>query len=216
MLIIAIMIGLNSLWTDLTSFPSASLLRELRKSGGGSNHSRHSPFHGADRDGTGIVFPGRPSGYNRAPSDSLVLPGCDGFRYVSGYDNRAAFSTLCFWRIVTGVGIGGMLTAITALSTEFSSLPRRHLCVSLMAIGYPIGGVVGGLIASRLLANYDWRSVFYLGALITALFIPVVFFLVPESIHWLTRKQPAGALGENQQDPKKLQTERRNLPPAIG
>jgi benzoate transport len=102
--------------------------------------------------------------------------------------------SLCFWRIVTGVGIGGLLTAITALSVEFSSLPRRHLSISLMAIGYPLGGVVGGSIASRLLANYDWRSVFYLGASITALCIPVVFFLVPESIHWLTRKQPAGAL----------------------
>jgi benzoate transport len=101
---------------------------------------------------------------------------------------------LCFWRIVTGVGIGGLLTAITALSVEFSSLPRRHLSISLMAIGYPLGGVVGGSIASRLLANYDWRSVFYLGASITALCIPVVFFLVPESIHWLTRKQPDGAL----------------------
>jgi MFS family permease len=36
--------------------------------------------------------------------------------------------------------------------------------------------------------------VFYLGTSITALFIPVVFFLVPESVHWMTRKQPAGAL----------------------
>jgi MFS family permease len=63
-----------------------------------------------------------------------------------------------------------------------------------MAIGYPLGGVVGGSIASRLLVHYDWRSVFYLGASITAFFIPVVYFLVPESIHWLTHKQPAGAL----------------------
>jgi benzoate transport len=102
--------------------------------------------------------------------------------------------TLCFWRIITGVGIGGLLTAITAFSAEFSNIPRRHLCISLMAIGYPLGGVVGGSIASRLLANYDWRAVFYLGASITAFFIPVVFFFVPESIHWLAREQPAGAL----------------------
>ncbi len=102
--------------------------------------------------------------------------------------------TLSVWRIVTGIGIGGMLAAINALVAEFSSSSRRHLCVSLMAIGYPIGGVVGGSIASRLLATYDWRSVFYLGAAVTVCFIPVIYFFVPESIHWLTRKQPLGAL----------------------
>jgi benzoate transport len=101
---------------------------------------------------------------------------------------------LCFWRIFTGLGIGGLLTAITALSAEFSSLPRRHLCISLMAIGYPLGGIVYGSMAKALLAHYDWRSIFYMGALLTSLSIPLVFFLVPESIHWLARKQPAGAL----------------------
>jgi benzoate transport len=103
--------------------------------------------------------------------------------------------TLSFWRIVTGIGIGGLLTAITAFSAEFSNVRRRHLCISLMAIGYPLGGgVVCGRIAAMLLAHYDWRSVFYLGASITALFIPVVFFLVPESIHYLVREQKPGAL----------------------
>lgn len=101
---------------------------------------------------------------------------------------------LACWRVFTGIGIGGLLTAITSLSVEFSNTSRRHLSVSIMAIGYPLGGIVGGSIASRLLVNYDWRSVFYLGASITALLIPVVYFFIPESVHWLARKQPAGAL----------------------
>jgi MFS family permease len=63
-----------------------------------------------------------------------------------------------------------------------------------MSIGYPIGAVVGGLIAQRLLAIYDWRSVFYLGAVSTTALIPVVFFFVPESVQWLTQRRPAGAL----------------------
>ena len=95
---------------------------------------------------------------------------------------------LSFWRIITGLGIGGMLPAINAMVAEFTSIRRRHLCISLMAIGYPVGGAVGGAIASRLLAGYDWRSVFYFGASVTAFFIPIVCIFVPESIHWLTRK----------------------------
>jgi MFS transporter, AAHS family, vanillate permease len=101
---------------------------------------------------------------------------------------------LSVWRIITGLGIGGMLAAINAVAAEFSSLKRRHLCVSIMAIGYPIGAVIGGAIVARLLQGHDWRSVFYFGAGVTAAFIPLVFWLVPESVHWLTRKQPAGAL----------------------
>ncbi len=101
---------------------------------------------------------------------------------------------LSVWRIITGVGIGGMLAAINAVAAEFANLKRRHLCVSIMAIGYPIGAVIGGAIVARLLQGHDWRAVFYFGSAITAAFIPLALFLVPESVHWLTRKQPAGAL----------------------
>jgi MFS family permease len=68
------------------------------------------------------------------------------------------------------------------------------LSVALMAIGYPIGAVIGGTIAAQLLKGSDWRSVFYFGASVTAVFIPLVLLFVPESVHWLTRKQPEGAL----------------------
>jgi len=193
MLIIVIMIGLNSLdGFDILSisFASPGIAKEW----------------GVDRTALGIVLSmeligmglgsfflgGLADKIGRRPTalSCLVVMAAGMFMVTT----TGSIVTLSFWRIVTGVGIGGMLTAITALSTEFSSLPRRHLSISLMAIGYPLGGVVGGLIASNLLANHNWRSVFYLGASITAAFIPVVFFLVPESIHFLTRKQPSGAL----------------------
>lgn len=101
---------------------------------------------------------------------------------------------LCFWRILTGLGIGGLLAAINAVAAEFSNARRKHLCVSIMAIGYPVGAVVGGIIAAELLESYTWRSVFYFGAAVTAAFIPLVLIFVPESVHWLARKQPANAL----------------------
>lgn len=106
----------------------------------------------------------------------------------------AGLVTLSAWRVVTGLGIGGMLAAINAVAAEFSNSRRRHLNVSLMAIGYPLGAVAGGVVAARLLQTNDWRSVFYFGSTVTAILIPIVFLVVPESVHWLTRKQPAGAL----------------------
>ncbi len=102
--------------------------------------------------------------------------------------------TLSAWRIITGLGIGGMLAAINAVAAEFSNARRRHLSISLMAIGYPLGAVFGGMVARELLKGNDWRAVFYFGSAVTAVLIPIVYFLVPESVHWLARKQPAGAL----------------------
>jgi benzoate transport len=101
---------------------------------------------------------------------------------------------LSAWRVVTGLGIGGMLAGINAVAAEFSNARRRHLCVSLMAIGYPIGAVIGGLVVGRLLQLGNWRAVFGLGAVMTAVFIPVVYFVLPESVHWLASKQPDDAL----------------------
>ena len=63
-----------------------------------------------------------------------------------------------------------------------------------MSIGYPAVGAVGGAIASILLREHSWHYVFYFGFTLTVLFIPIVYFFIPESVHWLARKQPAGAL----------------------
>jgi benzoate transport len=101
---------------------------------------------------------------------------------------------LSVWRVFTGLGIGGMLAAINAVAAEFSNARRRSLSVSLMAIGYPIGAVIGGSIAAALLKEGDWRVVFQFGAAATAAFIPLVLWCVPESVSWLCRRQPPGAL----------------------
>jgi MFS family permease len=54
--------------------------------------------------------------------------------------------------------------------------------------------VLGGMAVQSLLKSGDWRSVFYFGATATAVFIPLTLAFIPESVHWLTQKQPAGAL----------------------
>jgi len=66
--------------------------------------------------------------------------------------------SLSAWRVITGLGIGGMLAALTAIASEFASGRRRDLCVALMSIGYPLGAVLGGSIAAKLLVRGDWRS----------------------------------------------------------
>jgi len=139
-----------------------------------------------------IVLGGVADRYGRRPT----ILGCLIVMVLGMFMAPAAsgIADLSFWRVITGLGIGGMLAAINAITAEFSNSRRRYLSVSLMAIGYPMGVVIGGTIAARLLAVYDWRSVFYLGAALSVAFVPLVYWFVPESVHWLARKQPEGAL----------------------
>lgn len=110
-----------------------------------------------------------------------------------GATTVTSITSLSVWRVFTGLGIGGMLAATNAVAAEFANARRKHLAVSLMAIGYPVGAVLGGSVAAVLLQSNDWRSVFYFGAAVTAALIPVILLVMPESVHWLARKQPAGA-----------------------
>ncbi|MCW2411921.1 MULTISPECIES: MFS transporter [unclassified Sphingobium] len=102
---------------------------------------------------------------------------------------------LTVWRFVTGLGIGGMLAATNAVTAESTSKSSRSLAMALYVIGYPIGGVVGGFAAqSWLLVEYDWRAVFMFGAVVTAIMIPLVFFLVPETPAFYAARRPSNAI----------------------
>lgn len=98
-------------------------------------------------------------------------------------------------RLFTGLGIGGMLAATNAIVAECANTRRRNLSVAIMAGGYPMGAIVGGTIASTLLAaTGSWQAIFAFGAVVTAAFIPLVLWLVPETIAFLCARQPADAL----------------------
>ena len=102
---------------------------------------------------------------------------------------------LTIWRFLTGLGIGGMLAATNAVTAESSSREGRSLALSLYVIGYPVGGVVGGFAAqSWLLVDYDWRAVFLFGSIVTAIMIPLVMLLVPETPAFYAARRPEGAL----------------------
>ncbi|MEM9879319.1 MAG: MFS transporter [Pseudomonadota bacterium] len=99
-------------------------------------------------------------------------------------------------RIATGLGIGGMLSATSAMVAEYSNAKRRSLNVVLNIAGYSAGAILGGLVASRLLDSGDWRSVFVFGASLTGAAIPFAWFLLVESVDSLSDRQPPGALSK--------------------
>ncbi|MFC7047881.1 MFS transporter [Emcibacter nanhaiensis] len=103
---------------------------------------------------------------------------------------------LAFWRFITGLGIGGMIPTINAISSEFSNEKRRNFSVCVMGIGYAIGGFVGGSAAAVLLSHFAWPSVFIFGGCAALLILPVAYFFMPESIEFLVTRKGQEALPE--------------------
>ena len=97
-------------------------------------------------------------------------------------------------RVLTGIGIGGILASSNVIASEFASSKFRGLAVTLNSTGYAIGATLGGVVAVVLQNTSGWRSVFLFGGLCTAALIPVVWFRLPESLDFLLARRPANAL----------------------
>lgn len=97
-------------------------------------------------------------------------------------------------RLITGLGVGGILASINTMTAEYSSDKRRKLAISLLQAGYPVGGILAGLISAFLLASHGWRSVFVFGGVLTAAMIPLVYLRLPESLEFLVSRRGPGAL----------------------
>lgn len=139
-----------------------------------------------------VIFGAVADTAGRRPTICVCLALMAGGMYLAGTATNVQI--LSAYRLATGLGIGGMLASVNALTAEFANLRSRNLAVTVMAAGYPLGVIAGGSIASALLVNYDWRSVFVLGAAATLVFFPIVWFLLPESLAFLADRQPADAL----------------------
>ncbi|MGX6607313.1 MFS transporter [Micromonosporaceae bacterium Da 78-11] len=104
------------------------------------------------------------------------------------------FVVLAVARVITGIGIGGLVVSLPVLLAEYSPQRRRSAVIALYTTGLPLGGVVGGAVAALLIAQYGWRGPFVAGAVITFVMLLIVLAALPESIDYLVFRRPADAL----------------------
>ena len=105
-----------------------------------------------------------------------------------------SLSELAGWRIVTGLGIGALVPVITALAAEFTNKKRRSFALAAMAMGFPVGGLIGGLGTALLLRHYGWPATFLAGFVAAILLLPIVVVLLPESPAFLLSRRRPGSL----------------------
>ncbi|MCH6471985.1 MFS transporter [Sinomonas terrae] len=99
---------------------------------------------------------------------------------------------LGIWRVLTGLGVGGILACTNVLASEFASKRSRGLAISIVTAGYGLGATLGGAAAVWLQAEFGWHAVFLGGGLTTIVLFALVFGLAPESVDFLMTRRPRG------------------------
>ncbi|AMO95323.1 sugar (and other) transporter family protein [Collimonas fungivorans] len=91
------------------------------------------------------------------------------------------FHTLVIVRVLTGIGLGGALPNLIALSSEAVPPRLRSTAVSVMYCGIPFGGVIASAIGVSSAGDAEWRHIFYVGGVGPLVLVPLLLLFLPES-----------------------------------
>lgn len=118
-------------------------------------------------------------------------------------------SELWKWRLVTGLGLGGVTPLATTLISEWTSKRVRSVVVACVIVSVPLGGTLAGIVEQQIIPVYGWRSMFLVGAIVPLVLFGLFSYLLPESPKYMAQhstehKRLAKALnrllGENRFD----------------
>ncbi|AEI82355.1 major facilitator superfamily MFS_1 (plasmid) [Cupriavidus necator N-1] len=98
-------------------------------------------------------------------------------------------------RFVAGLGLGGVLPAVTATITEFAPQRLRSFITTGVFAAYSVGSILAALLGRFLLESLGWQGVFYLAGL-PVLLIPVLLKYLPESAAVLQSRHDSKSLRE--------------------
>jgi len=89
-----------------------------------------------------------------------------------------------WFRFIAGLGIGGLLPNVIALTTDYSPKASQNTMVAIMLCGMQLGGILGPVVS---MATFSWHVVLWMGG-IPLLLLPFMFRYLPESLNFLIRK----------------------------
>ena len=101
---------------------------------------------------------------------------------------------LVIFRFISGVGIGSMLASTPALASEYTPNKTKDFWVSFVISGYPLGAFLSGLVAASIIPTYGWRSMYQVAGVASFITLPLIYFMLAESLDFLFKTRPKKAL----------------------
>jgi AAHS family 4-hydroxybenzoate transporter-like MFS transporter len=93
-------------------------------------------------------------------------------------------------RALASMFMAAGLPMALAIISETAPARRRASFVALSLVGYSSGNAASGVVAAWLIDIYGWQSAFWIGGIAPLACIPLLLFLVPESIKFLADRNP--------------------------
>jgi MFS transporter, AAHS family, 4-hydroxybenzoate transporter len=106
----------------------------------------------------------------------------------------SAYWQMLIFRVITGIGIGGILPTMAATASEFSNNKNRDFNVGLVQAGWPIGAILTGFFCAYAIPNYGWRMSFLFAGCISLIMLICVIVFMTDTLDYLLKKQPKNAL----------------------
>jgi AAHS family 4-hydroxybenzoate transporter-like MFS transporter len=89
------------------------------------------------------------------------------------------FNELVAFRFLTGLGLGGAMPNVVALTSEYAPKRLQQVLVAMLFCGMPFGALLGGLVSSVMLPRWGWQSVFYAGGILPLVVALILIKLLP-------------------------------------
>jgi AAHS family 4-hydroxybenzoate transporter-like MFS transporter len=99
-----------------------------------------------------------------------------------------SYEALMAIRLLNGIAIGGLLPICWALNVEYVPKRFRATVVTLVMLGYTIGGAVGAPITMWLAPRYGWGMVYIAAGIFTLATAGLLAATLPESARFLASK----------------------------
>ena len=81
---------------------------------------------------------------------------------------------LLIGRLITGIGVGAIITSLNTLAAEYAGPKLRSTMISIFQLGFPIGAILAGYVCLWLLDVGSWRHVFAFGAGLSFVFLSLI------------------------------------------
>ena len=90
-------------------------------------------------------------------------------------------------RFLAGLGIGGVMPNLVALTSEYAPQKMRSTLVTTMFSGYAVGGVMAALLGAWFTPSFGWQIMFFIAG-IPLLLLPVIWKFLPESLTFIVQQ----------------------------
>jgi AAHS family 4-hydroxybenzoate transporter-like MFS transporter len=91
-------------------------------------------------------------------------------------------------RLIGGLGLGGCMPNAAALLAELTPQRYRPMAVTSGIVGIPLGGTIGGFIATLVPAE-QWSNLYLIAGLVPVVIAAIMFFALPESPRYLAVRE---------------------------